>query len=260
MPDAFYEIDGEHARALPASRGPWGPNAQHGGPPAALLGRALERCEPRDGFRLTRVAFDILRPVPMDDLEIDARVVRPGRGVDLLDATLSHDGTVVMRAAAWRFQTADGRSSPAGLHESPPPLRDEDEPSEFWVADQGLDGYWSAIEHRFAEGSFVEPGPGIAWLRMRIPLVDGEEPTPLQRVLIAADSGNGVSAVANFDTHIFINTDLVVNLVRDAMGEWVCLDAVTRISADGVGQTETTLWDERGRIGTARQALVIRPR
>ena len=82
------------------------------------------------------------------------------------------------------------------------------------------------MECRSLAGAFIEPGPATFWLRMRHPLVDGEEPTPLQRALIAADVGNGISAVLDWRHFVFINVDLTVHFERMPVGEWVCVDAV----------------------------------
>ena len=43
-------------------------------------------------------------------------------------------------------------------------------------------------------------------------------------------------------------------------GEWVCVDAVTLPQASGIGTAESVLYDERGRIGRAAQALLIAER
>jgi hypothetical protein len=79
-------------------------------------------------------------------------------------------------------------------------------------------------------------------------------------VLIAADSGNGVSAPLDYKRFLFINTDLTVHLHRLPETEWVCLDAVTRTEPHGIGMSDTLLWDERGRIGRAAQTLRVRER
>ena len=90
---SFYEPlgDGRFA-STPHTRGPWDPAFQHAGPPAALLGREVERCEPREGFVLARATFEILRPILVAEVEVSARVVRPGRSVELLEGELSADG------------------------------------------------------------------------------------------------------------------------------------------------------------------------
>jgi hypothetical protein len=121
-------------------------------------------------------------------------------------------------------------------------------------------GYHTAMEVRFSTGSFRERGPATAWMRMRVPLVDGEEPSPLTRVLVAADSGNGVSSVLDFEKYLFVNADLTVHLVRYPAGEWVCLEAVTSVDSTGVGLADTALHDERGRIGRSVQSLLVGPR
>jgi hypothetical protein len=113
------------------------------------------------------------------------------------------------------------------------------------------------MEYRFVRGGFADPGPAVAWMRMRVPLVHGEEPTPLDRVLVAADSGNGVSAALDWSRFLFINVDLTVHLHRPPEGEWVCLDAITIPERSGIGIADTALYDERGPIGRAVQTLLI---
>jgi hypothetical protein len=85
---AFYVPDGDALVSTELTRGPWDPKAQHAGPPAALLGRAVERCEPRADAQIGRITFEILGPVPLAPLRASARVVRAGRSVELLDASL----------------------------------------------------------------------------------------------------------------------------------------------------------------------------
>jgi hypothetical protein len=95
---------------------------------------------------------------------------------------------------------------------------------------------------------------------MRHPLVPGEEPSPLQRTLIAADVGNGISAVLDWGSHVFVNVDLSVHLERMPRGEWVCVDAVTLPQPHGIGTAESVLSDVDGRIGRAAQTLLLSQR
>ena len=107
-----------------------------------------------------------------------------------------------------------------------PPLPSEAKPGEFMPTGYET-GYHTAMDYRFVSGDFVEHGPAVAWMRMRVPLVAGEEPSPLTRVLAAADSGNGVSSTLDWHHWLFVNVDLTVHLNRMPRGEWVCLDAIT---------------------------------
>ncbi len=116
------------------------------------------------------------------------------------------------------------------------------------------------MELKAVAGAFLELGPATMWLRMRQPLVAGEEPTPLQRALVAADVGNGISAVLDYHSYVFINVDLTVHFERMPVGEWVCVDAVTRPQPTGIGTAESVLADQRGRIGRAAQSLLIEQR
>jgi acyl-Coa thioesterase superfamily protein/acyl-CoA thioesterase superfamily protein len=248
MTDAFFIPDGDRFAATDWTRGPWEPGAQHAGPPSALLGRAFESLE--GDMRVARVTVEILRPIPVAPLRIDTRLVRPGKRVQYAEAELIDGDETVARASAWRIRPSERPVPEAGLDDQPPPGPDgldEFQPEGGWPERT----YMAGMEWRFAHGAFFSPGPAAAWMRMRLPLV---------RVLAAADSGNGISQVVPMSGFLFVNTELSVHLVRMPAGEWVCLDAVTRVASDGVGLAESVLWDERGRIGGGRQSLLVAPR
>jgi hypothetical protein len=271
MAAAFYvREDIDVYAATEHTRGPWDPDAQHAGPPAALLGYALDRApgrsrehspaahEPgaRPGMRIARIMFDILRPVPITSLRVSTAEVHTGRSVEVVSAELSiaATGRVVMRASALRIRAQEG-AAPAHLPPATVPPPDELDsttiPMRFDV------GYHTAMETRNAAGTFQVPGPATVWFRMRHPLIDGEPIDALSRVLIAADSGNGVSGVLSLREYVFVNPELTVHLYRYPDGEWVCLDAVTHIDPAGIGLADTMLHDESGPIGRGSQSLYV---
>ncbi len=260
MFDAFYETDGEVYVATDLTRGPWDPGAQHAGPPSALLARAFELLPESERFQIVRISFEILRPVPIATVRIETRVLRPGRRVQLVEAELSVDGQVLIRATAWRIEIAPVDLPAAAVDSSaPPPPPEEGAEAEFFPTEQEH-GYHSAMEVRFVKGGFMQLGPGTAWLRMRKPLVGGEEPTPLQRALVAADVGNGISAELDYRRFVFVNVELSVHLERMPVGEWIGVDAVTLAQPTGVATAESVLYDREGRIGRAAQTLVVSAR
>jgi len=198
--------------------------------------------------------------VPLAPLSVAQRVVRAGRAVELVEAQLSEatgERREIASATAWRLRRQE--DVPEVALDQPPPGPEQGSAKPFFATGQDV-GYHTAMDYAFVAGGFLESGPAVVWMRMRQPLVDDEPPSPLARVLVAADSGNGVSAALDYHDFLFINTDLTVQLVREPAGEWVCLDAVTRIGAEGVGLAESVLSDERGRIGRATQTLLVRPR
>lgn len=253
MTGPFYSLDGERFIPSELTRGPWDPGAQHAGPPSALLARALERCEPRDGMRIGRITVEILGPVPLAPLTVRASVVRPGRSVELLEAFLTGPDGDVMRASAWRVAVGDQSTA----SDPPPPGPQHGRDRDFFPTGDEQ-GYHTAMDYRFVHGGFLEQGPALVWMRMRGALVEGEEPSPLERLMVVADVGNGVSAVLDWREYLFINTELTVHLLRPPEGDWVGVDAVTHL--DGVGLAESVLWDERGRVGRGAQTLLVRRR
>jgi hypothetical protein len=250
---AFYiPVGADRFEATEYTRGPWNASTQHAGPPAALLGRAVE-AKVRPGMQAARLTFDIARPVPIAMHQVTASVVREGRSVMVVQAAMEP----YMRCTAL-FIRASEQVAPDIDTNTPVRLR-EAVSKPFFSVEYEV-GYHTAMEFRFSDGSFLEPGPATAWMRMRVPLVEGEQPSPLSRVLVAADSGNGVSNVLDFQKYLFINPDLTVHLFRYPTGEWVCLRATTSINGAGIGLADTCLHDEQGQIGRAAQSLLVGPR
>lgn len=259
MPASFFHPDGDAFVATDLTRGPWDPGFQHAGPPAALLGRAVEQAAGGADKRVGRITFEILRPVPVTRLAVSAEVVRPGRNVDLVEARLTDADGAVMLARAWRIREG-GVDVPAEDGEAPPgPEQGRAEPF-FDVPHLDEAGYHTGMEVSFLSGAFREPGPATVWMRMRRPLLPDEVPSPLTRVLIAADSGNGVSGRLDPRRVLFINTDLTVHLLRMPVGEWVCLDASTALDASTVGLAQSALFDTGGAIGRSLQTLYVAER
>jgi hypothetical protein len=249
----FVPLGDGRWQATGHTTGPWDPRAQHGGPPSALLGRAIEHCKPRDDMMIGRLTCEILGAVPVGELEVRARVIRPGRSVELVEAVAHAGGRDVASARAWRVLRAASPSVP----ENPVPPPDLPAQSMQRAPRGWVDGYLSAVEWRAVKGTFGAPGPATVWARLRYPLVPDEETSPLQRVLAVADSGNGLSSQLDISQWQFINPELTVHLHREAASEWICMDAWTTISAGGAGLARSELSDLAGPIGTGAQSLLI---
>lgn len=261
--EPFFRITGEapdgalEVEATASTAGPWFPDGQHMGPPGALLVRTLERCEPRDDVRLARLTVEVLGRVPMGALTVHGWVERAGRTIELVGAELRAEGRAVARAYGWRLAITDA----AGAATAPGPALDPPGAGrEIPVPPGWLPGYLDALEWRWLSGHLGESGPGRAWARLRVPVVEGEEPTPWQRLAAVADSTNGAAARLDLNDWLFVNTDLTLHVHRAPAGEWIGLDADSVIGPDGAGTAFSLLHDEQGPLGRAAQALTVRPR
>jgi len=240
MTDAFYIRDGDEFVASVHTRGPWSPRHQHGGPPAALLARAIEAAAP--GFVVVRITVDFLLPVPIDRLSVRVEPLRAGTKVRRLVARLLHGERVVAQALA-----ALARTVPVAI------VSPADDPPLPPVS------YHAAMETRLVRGE-LGSGRAAAWMRQRMPLVAGTETSPLERVLVAADSGSGVSAAIEHKRVSAINADLSVSVYRPLDGEWVGMDCLSIYERSGVGLADTRLHDVRGPLGRALQSLIVEAR
>jgi hypothetical protein len=262
-PDALFLPDGDGFVATLLARGPWDPNALHGGPVAALLARAAEQHDPGPANFVTRLTVELYRPVPMGRLVLAAATVRPGRRVQWIDVEMragDHDGPVVAGAHALRVERTEHARYDVGALAEPPGVAMPCGPDDLRSAPLGLTGlvgFWSATEVRIATGDWERAGPGSAWLRLHVPVVAGEEPSAMQRVVAAADFASGVGNPVRMADAGTINAELSVHVHRPAIGAWIGLDARAWAHGEGGGLSEAVLHDCEGPIGRSAQALVL---
>lgn len=255
-PSDYYYIALEQGQYQPSinAQGAWSPHEQHMAPVGGLLTHALERHEPREDMQLGRITFDILGMIPAQVSTITTRTLRPGRTIELVEATMSVGERTVVRATAWRLSRHD-TSSAQGSEASPAPSPADCVP---WDGMQGWDGgYIESVEFRVAAGS--RPGATTAWLRTPYGLVDGQESSELARFVGLIDTANGIGPRQGPDQWMFPNTDLSIHLFRAPIMGWVGLAATSSWGPSGLGLTSTTLYDELGPVGHASQVLTIRP-
>jgi hypothetical protein len=262
-PDAAYAaLDARSFRSSDLTRGPWHPEHQHAGPPIALVCRAFEQAAQAHGLtHVSRLTANLLRPVPIGDLVIEVMTDYVGRNAGHFSAHLMSGNKDVGRFTAL-VQRESPFEVPDGLPGHPlptmTPLPEEAAEAVFPFAGKHV-GYADLVQTRAAQGRLFN-GPCAIWFRLRHPLLQGESPSVYQRVAVAADSGNGISAVLDYRHYTFVNSDLTINLLRRPLGEWVGLDARTHLGSNGCGLAESALYDTQGLIGRATQSLAIRTR
>lgn len=249
----FIPLDDRTFRATSSVQGAWNTEEQHIAPSLGLLAHVLERDHGRD-LLLGRITFDILGTLPIDTVTITTRVVRAGRSIELVEATLSHDDRPAATARAWflhDYETGKiaGSTLPAiPPHEAMPAYV----PSDVWPGE-----YLTTVAVRRQQ---VEPGRAQFWVRPRVPLVEGEAVSTTARMLSTVDVANGITPRQSPRTVLFPNLDLTAHLFRQPTSEWIGFDTTVSFGPTGLGLTHTVLHDEDGPLGTSDQALTVRPR
>ena len=259
-PNSAYELlSNGNYRASVLTRGPWHPEHQHAGPPIALVCRAIEHAAAAHGLtHIARLTANLLRPVPIGELAIEVATDYAGRNAGHFSARLLA-GTKEVARFTVLAQRENELPLPEGLQGHPLPLAretpEESAPCTFPFAGRHV-GYADLVETRLSHGRMFN-GPSAIWFRLRHALLDQEVPSEYQRVAVAADSGNGISAILDFERYSFVNSDLSVHLLRRPQGEWICLDARTQLGPNGTGLAESALYDVHGLIGRALQSLSV---
>lgn len=256
---SYFERTGERTfRATEHTGGAWDQDTQHVAPALGLLVHAVEQdrdARRSDGLRIGRASFDILGTMPLAEVEVTVRVLRPGRTIELVEATLAHGGRAAVVLRAWLLDarpTADVAGT--ALTTLPPPAAmDPWDPTTVWAG-----GFIASVELRRAA---VAPGRGAFWVRTPLDLVDDETVSPVARAAGLWDISNGMVARADPGAVVFPNVDLTAHLVREPVLEdgWVGFDTTQTYGPDGLGLTSSVLHDAAGPLGTSAQVLTVRP-
>ncbi|MDT0156552.1 thioesterase family protein [Microbacterium sp. ARD32] len=239
--------------------GAWNPDEQHIAPVLGLLAHVVETehaaRRPETRLVLARASYDILGVIPMERFEVSpARLVRPGRTIELVEVTLTHGGRAAVTLRAWMLQPND-TSVISGIPLPHMPERQhlpEWSPADVWPG--------GAIRSIDARRESEEPGRARAWIRPRHPLLAGEEISARARMLGMVDFANGIATRVAPERALYPNVDLTASIFREPEGEWFGLDTSVSFGSDGVGLTESVLSDDGGPVGTSSQTLTVRPR
>ena len=206
--------------------------------------------------------IDLLGGVPAEgEFWVRARIERPGRQIELVDAEMlgpGRDGDIrpVARASGWRMQTLDTAEL---VHAPEPPLSPLSQARSRDMAKRWDRNYVHSLDWRWLT-SPSDPGAGESWLRSTVDLVAGEQMSALQRLFSVADCANGLGNKLDIRQWTFLNTDLMVNVHRVPEGPWTGIRALTDHGPDGMGATIATLFDVHGPVGALQQSVLIRPR
>lgn len=252
----FERVDATTFRATEHTGGAWNTAEQHIAPPMGLLAHVVERdrdSRGRDELVLGRLSYDILGTIPVGVVTADVRVVRPGRTIELVEATLSHDGRPGLVLRAWLMRpgaTASVAGSALPLIPAPDAMAPWD-PTSVWPG-----GFIASVDVRRTQ---AEPGRAAYWVRPRVPLVVAEEVSATARFAGLLDIANGMTVREHPQEVAFPNLDLTAHLVAVPRGEWVGLDTTVTFGTTGVGLTSSVLHDESGPIGSVGQVLTVRP-
>ncbi|MFF8697078.1 thioesterase family protein [Streptomyces sp. NPDC015144] len=258
--ESYYERTGA-GRFKPTAHagGAWSPGEQHFSPVAGLMAHEIERYlagRPggAGGLVVGRIGYDILGRIALDECEVTVETVRPGRTIELLEATLVIGGRAVVRARAWLLASLD-TSSVADSPREPMPAPDE---LPRWEMDGQWDGgYIASIEVRRTPP--VRRGRTAAWLSTPLALVAGEESGALASYITLVDTANGIAVQQDPAEWMFPNVDLTIHLHRQPEGPWTGLDTTVTFGPTGQGLTSTVLHDIHGPVGQAEQILTVRP-
>lgn len=253
----FERLDHHRFRATQEVSGAWDLDEQHIAPALGLLVHAVELDRDRrrtDGLQVARLSYDILGTVPVDTVEVAVRVARPGRTIELVEATLRHGGRDVVLLRAWLLQPADNRRLDGTTlpRMKPPADLAPWDPTTVWPG-----GFIASAEVRRDQD---EPGRARFWVRTATRLVDDEPVSDLARFAGLLDIANGMTVRAAPDDVAFPNVDLTAHFFDQPRGDWVGFDTSVSFGPTGLGLTSSVVHDGDGPVGTLAQALTVRPR
>lgn len=235
-------------------QGAWNPHEQHMAPAGGILAHELAHFNPRPELRIGRMSYDILGLIPFGEFSIQTQVIRGGKTIELLEATMLANGRACIVARAWRMQTQNTQSI-AGLEDAfvtPPEQLPVWDGMKCWPG-----GYIQSIQAR--ADATRRAGRGIVWLNTQVDMVEGEKTLDFVKLMGLIDTANGVvPRVEPGQGWAFPNLDLQVHLYREPQGQWLGLQATQQYGSDGIGLTSSVLHDELGPFGRSEQILTLR--
>jgi hypothetical protein len=257
---ALFSLAGEDLIPSHLTRGGWSDDAQHGGPPCGILARAVENVPTLEPMQVVRFTVDLIRPVPLEPLQIETEVVREGRRIQLVDAWLRTGTLELGRARALKIRVGD-LDLPVPETDTMP-AGPESMDRLTWRGHFGEIGdlhrfHYDAVEIRTLDGSFSKSGPGVSWFCLLVPVVDQEESSDFVRLATLADMANGNSQVLDPTVHAFVNPDIGLHIHRMPRGEWIGMRSVSYPQPHGIGIADTALYDLEGRIGRVVQSQYL---
>ena len=252
---AMFVPDGpDTVMATVLTQGPWDPNAQYGGCPAALLTWAAERVPTLVPMRMARITVDLHRPVPLGRLRVGTAVAREGKRVQIVIATIYDARDIeVARATVLRFRLGSGPDAPTDPRMAPVtppawgPVREKQ------VRRPGINGFADALESR--EGG--TRGAATTWSRATVPIIAGEEASPTVRLAWASDLAANGGNHLDLSRWSAVNADLTISLGRAPVGEWTGVDTRAWYARDGIGHARADLYDVQGFVGTCTASLLV---
>jgi hypothetical protein len=248
--------------STPLAASGWYGDGQHGGVVSALMTRAIELVPVLTPMPLARVTVELFRVVPVALLRVSSEVIRQGKKIQVMKASLSAGGVELATATGLKLRRADlelPEESRAVADLPASPKKATLVPLDRWgVGDEGrILFHRHAIEVREVEGSYHQLGPAAVWFRLLTPLVAGEAISDFQRAVIVADFGNGISRQVHTRDWVFMNPDLTVNLHRHPGGQWLGLRARSWYDPSGRGVVGGELFDDAGPIGRSMQTVFL---
>lgn len=255
----FRKIDNDLFDGTDAARGPWSPDHCHAGPVAGLAARGVEAVF-GDGFALVRLTLDLVRPVPLTGLRVEAKAVRQSRNTAAAEIRIFEpSGKICVSGTSLHLIRGEFGELPTVPASPQSHAKAVEVPNFLTARKDGPLTFGHHIEVKIDPDQPRSWGPKAIWMRTPA-IVEGETPSPFQAVCPLADCGNGISANASLQQATFLNPDLTIVMHRDPVGDWLSSDAVSHWQPTGIGLAQAVISDESGPVATALQTLLIRPR
>lgn len=250
--ESMYERDGERFIPQDRARGPWHPDFLHGGPVAGLLAHAVEGLRPAPEFIVSRLACDLLLSVPVAPLALETRIVRDGRRIRFVEASILADGTPVAHASAVLLRRPGPEAGATSGLAGPAVPWPEDLPPVPWMnRPDARCLFHTGVEIRIV-GNPYGGDPVTVWAHAPYELFPGHALSPLEHLATVSDFTNGIGILSRGGgMRPFINGDIVLQMHREPEGEWICLEGVSRGDRDGLCSSLVRCRDRGGSFGHA---------
>ncbi|MBM7365562.1 acyl-CoA thioesterase domain-containing protein [Gordonia hydrophobica] len=250
MPAKTFFTVGEPGRYDPTdfAMSMWGPDSLNGPAVCGVAAAAAEKAGHREGFTPARFTLDLFKNARRLPTVPTTRILREGRRIRVVEVSVTqYDGdSEILAARGTVVFLKNGTNPPGGRWSRPAEANTFRPPADS--ADTDLPYFRTDRTEWSRSMDDCQNADRLSLWSKPIPVADGEELTPFQRAVIAAESTSLVTNVGDGGIG-FINCDLTVALTRLPVGNRIGVESDSHVEDAGLSVGTATLHDECGQFG-----------
>ncbi len=264
--DYFFKHDGELYSPQTTAGGPWSESMQHGGPVNAIIAMSVEAVANEIEMDVVRLTIDILKPVPMQPVQVKSHLIRKGGKMAVVDTFLTVVGSdePVASGRAVLLRAMPGKESMIDTA-GPCPESRHTLLIEPWLPANIAAQLPPGLHHLIQFYPSLNKERPACWVNGAANMLQDRAMTSLEHCATTADMTTVLATRMqatqtgnlSFDVAQIMNTNTSIHFSRLPVGEWFAYTDHFIQVCGGYGVAACVIYDEQGCIGKVTQNLIV---